>query len=87
MGLRFPSTSHFPGEHEVNMLWKQVARRLLWHSTERWGPDHFFVGVAALLGGWLWIKEGWLAGAGGVILVLILRELLYHLLVRRRENR
>ena len=64
-----------------------LFRRMVWPPPEdRWGLDMLFLIVAVGVGGWVGRVEGRkVLGAGIAVLVLALREAVFHVFVRRRR--
>ena len=65
----------------------KMLRRLIMEAPEnRWNADILFVPLAVFLGVWIGAAPGRrLLGIGVAAVVLALREVLYHVLVRRRR--
>ena len=65
---------------------RETFRRIFWISEEWWWADPLFV---AIVTGFLIIFGGsgrWYLAVGIAVAVLVIREILYHLLVRRKRR-
>ena len=69
------------------MNWRGL-RRLIWLAPEdRWNGDLLFGPLAVALG--VWIADtaaNWILGLAAVLVVGVLRQVVFHFLVRRRRS-
>ena len=71
-----------------SMNWRERLRRLvLANPRNRWSADPVFIVLGIILGVWVAdARENVLSGIGVAVLVLALREFLFHFFVKGRRR-
>lgn len=72
-----------------SMKWRERLRRfLIANPKDRWGADPLFIALSVVLAVWVARdRDSILSGFVVAAFVMTTRELLFHLLVRRRRGR